>query len=156
MPNRLVALLILAVPLAASAQVAPRRTQLDSAKVADLLNRLRSADSAVCQLAGNTLVNPWNVGSLGDEMPLVTPMPRPMPRPMPMPFAAPVMMSRPGGRMRFSYYQASALGAFRAVLRDQSRCVRNAAAASDYRLSSIIYGIIESDPFGMRRSPEKP
>ena len=55
MSNRLVALLILAVPLAASAQVAPRRTQLDSAKVADLLSRLRSADSVVCQLAGTPI-----------------------------------------------------------------------------------------------------
>jgi uncharacterized protein DUF1592/uncharacterized protein DUF1588/uncharacterized protein DUF1587/uncharacterized protein DUF1585/uncharacterized protein DUF1595 len=32
------------------------------------------------------------------------------------------------------------------------RKVRNAAATSNYRLSSIIYGIIESDPFLMRRA----
>jgi hypothetical protein len=35
------------------------------------------------------------------------------------------------------------------------RKIRNAAATSNYRLSSIIYGIIESDPFQMRRAPEK-
>jgi hypothetical protein len=35
------------------------------------------------------------------------------------------------------------------------RKVRNAAATSNYRLSSIIYGIIESDPFRMRRAPDK-
>jgi hypothetical protein len=35
------------------------------------------------------------------------------------------------------------------------RKIRNAAATSNYRLSSIIYGVIESDSFRMRRAPEK-
>src|SRR5205814_9758033 len=58
-----------------------------------------------------------------------------MPRPMPMPFAAPrVAMSRPAVRLRTHWlagwgrYDGSALGAFRAVLRDPSQCVRNVAA----------------------------
>jgi hypothetical protein len=35
------------------------------------------------------------------------------------------------------------------------RKIRNAAAPSNYRLSSIIYGIIQSDPFLMRRAAER-
>ena len=35
------------------------------------------------------------------------------------------------------------------------RKIRNAAASSNYRMSSIIYGIIQSDPFLMRRAPAR-
>ena len=35
------------------------------------------------------------------------------------------------------------------------RKIRGGAASSNYRMSSIIYGIIQSDPFLMRRAPEK-
>ena len=60
----------------------------DAESVARLLASLRTADPAVCELAGRSLTNFggwWN----GD---LPAPMPMPMPTPMPMPHA--------GGRHR--------------------------------------------------------
>src|SRR5688572_33229330 len=96
----------------------------DAATVTTLLASLRTADPAVCEMAGRTLTNQWGwAGDVGDE-PMPAPMPTPMP--MPMPFAGrgpgitgPNVSPRAGTAL-----DAKALAVFRTALRDQSRCVR--------------------------------
>src|SRR5881409_2839490 len=105
---------------------------MDSSAVARVLALLKTSDSTVCDLAGQAISNSW--GFPGEPRLLPTPMPMPMPTPMPMPMAMRmgirvphihVHVHHPGDWRR---EEATMLGAFRAVLRDDSRCVRHIAA----------------------------
>ena len=98
----------------------------DAESVARLLASLRTADPAVCELAGRSLTNfgGWWSGDLP------TPMPIPMPTPMPMPHAgggidirSPSLGARGGTEL-----DPQVLQAFRGALKDSSRCVRHIAA----------------------------
>ena len=102
----------------------------DAESVTRLLASLRTAEPAVCELAGRSLTNfgGWNGWDGNDPMP--APMPMPMPVPMPMPFAGRgVGVSAPKiGRLGRNEMDPRALAAYRTALRDQSRCVRRIAA----------------------------
>src|SRR5712691_7802693 len=106
--------------------VVQNRPALDSATVTRLLNQLKVSDSAVCALAGEALTNYggfWGHAFADPGMP----MPQPMPTPMPMPGGGP-------GEVHVDMHEntrdmdPAVLRAFRAVIRDDNRCVRNIAA----------------------------
>ena len=112
--------------LAALLLVVQNRPALDSATVTRVLNQLRASDSTVCALAGEALTNYggfWGHAFADPGMP----MPQPMPTPMPMPGGG-------GGGFHVNMHESShdldpaVLRAFRAVIRDDNRCVRNIAA----------------------------
>lgn len=102
----------------------------DSAQVARLLVSLRAADSTVCELAGRALTNFGGFWNIESDLPMPMPMPIPMPIPMPMPFGGPGIQVNPRihGLGRGAEQNPATLGAFRAALRDPSRCVRHIAA----------------------------
>ena len=121
-------LLLTATGLAAQqAPDAPR----DSSHLARVLTLLKTSDSTVCELAAQAISNSWDFS--GEPRRLPTPMQMPMPTPMPMPMAMHIG-NRPHVRVHVHrgphWYgeEAGGLGAFRAVLRDDNRCVRNVAA----------------------------
>src|SRR3989475_6579938 len=106
--------------------VVQNRPALDSATVTRVLNQLKSSDSSVCALAGEALTNYggfWGHRFADPGMP----MPQPMPTPMPMPGGG-------GGGFHVNMHEntrdidPAVLRAFRAVIRDDNRCVRNIAA----------------------------
>jgi len=108
--------------------VVQNRPPLDSATVTRVLNQLRASDSTVCALAGEALTNYggfWR-GGHGFADPGM-PMPQPMPTPMPMPGGGP-------GEVHIDMHESThdmdpaVLRAFRTVIRDDNRCVRNIAA----------------------------
>ena len=123
------AVLLLTVTGLAAQQ--PPDAARDSSHVARVLALLETSDSTVCELAGRAISNGW--GFSWEPRLLPTPMPMPMPTPMPMPMAM-HRGSRPHVRVhvhrgpRWLGEEAGWLGAFRAVLRDDNRCVRNIAA----------------------------
>ena len=127
MPRWPAVLLLTATGLAAQQPPNPAR---DSSHVARVLALLETSDSTVCELAGQAISNAW--GFSWEPRLLPTPMPMPMPTPMPMPMAH--LGARPHVRVHVHrgphWYgeEAGWLGAFRAVLRDDNRCVRNIAA----------------------------
>src|SRR6267142_2332471 len=113
--------------LASLLLVVQNRPALDSATVTRVLNQLKASDSAVCALAGEALTNYggfWGHRFADPGMP----MPQPMPTPMPMPGGG------GGGGFHVNPHENSrdidpaVLRAFRAVIRDDNRCVRNIAA----------------------------
>lgn len=99
----------------------------DADAVVRLLASLRTADPAVCVLAGRALTNVggWN---WGEDDPMPAPMP--MPVPMPMPFGGGGMsVAGPNiGHRSWRNLDATVLAAFRTALRDESHCVRRIAA----------------------------
>src|SRR5438093_4888147 len=106
--------------------VVQNRPALDSATVTRVLNQLKTSDSSVCALAGQALTNYggfWGHRFADPGMP----MPQPMPTPMPMPGGG-------GGGFHVNMHEntrdmdPAVLRAFRAVIRDGNRCVRNIAA----------------------------
>src|SRR5438034_8143319 len=106
--------------------VVQSRPPLDSATVTRVLNQLKTTDSTVCALAGEALTNYggfWGHAFADPGMP----MPQPMPTPMPMPGGG-------GGGFHVNMHEnthgmdPAVLRAFRAVIRDDNRCVRNIAA----------------------------
>src|SRR5438034_4186576 len=105
---------------------------MDSSAVARVLALLKTSDSTVCDLAGQAISNSW--GFPGEPRLFPTPMPMPMPTPMPMPMAMRMGIRVPHVRVHVrhgpAWYGGDAVvsGAFRAVLRDDNRCVRNIAA----------------------------
>src|SRR2546426_82003 len=112
--------------LASLLLVVQNRPALDSATVTRVLNQLKASDSAVCALAGEALTNYggfWGHAFADPGMP----MPQPMPTPMPMPGGG-------GGGFHVNMHgrtrdlDPAVLRAFRAVIRDDNRCVRNIAA----------------------------
>src|SRR2546425_793817 len=118
--------LMIAPLLASLLLVVQNRPPLDSATVARVLSQLRTSDSAVCALAGEALTNYggfWGHAFADPGMP----MPQPMPTPMPMPGGG-------GGGFHVNMHgrtrdlDPAVLRAFRAVIRDDNRCVRNIAA----------------------------
>jgi HEAT repeat protein len=114
-----------------AAMLAAQQSDLRNADAVNrLLAALRTADPAVCEMAGRALTNQWGWGAnLADE-PMRMPMPTPMPVPMPMPFAG----GGPGRSGRNVSYRASTsldarvLAVFRTALRDQNHCVARIAA----------------------------
>ena len=105
----------------------------DSGRVARVLALLETSDSTVCELAAQSIGNVWGWSWQPQLVP--TPMPMPMPAPMPMPMMrqgshGPRARPHPRVHIRVGWHGAdsAALGAFRAVLRDDNRCVRNLAA----------------------------
>jgi hypothetical protein len=101
----------------------------DADAVTRLLSALRTADPAVCEMAGRTLTNSWGWSGDASDEPMPAPMPMPMPAPMPMPFAGRGPgISGPNASYRSPALDAGVLAAFRAALRDQSRCVRRISA----------------------------
>jgi len=114
--------------LASLLLVLQTRAPMDSATVTRVLNQLRTSDSTVCALAGEALTNYggfWGGRSFGQPG---LAMPQPMPTPMPMPGGG------GGGGVHFGMHGRSrdvdpgVLRAFRAVIRDDNRCIRNIAA----------------------------
>ena len=112
--------------LASLLLVVQNRPALDSATVTRVISQLRASDSAVCALAGEALTNYggfWG-HAFADRG---VPMPQPMPTPMPMPGGGP-------GEVHVDMHEntrdmdPAVLRAFRAVIRDDNRCVRNIAA----------------------------
>ena len=112
--------------LASLLLVVQNRPALDSATVTRVLNQLQASDSTVCALAGEALTNYggfWGHRFADPGMP----MPQPMPTPMPMPGGGP-------GEVHVDMHEntrdmdPAVLRAFRAVIRDDNRCVRNIAA----------------------------
>src|SRR5205807_1285608 len=128
MPRWPAVLLITATGLAAQQ---PSEAPRDSSHVARVLALLKTSDSTVCELAGQSISNAW--GFFWEPRFLPNPMPMPMPTPMPMPMAT-HRGTRPHVRVHVHRgphrygEEAGGLGAFRAVLRDDNRCVRNIAA----------------------------
>src|SRR6267143_1704608 len=117
---------MIAALLASLLLVVQNRPALDSATVTRVLNQLRTSDSAVCALAGEALTNYggfWRHAFADPGMP----MPQPMPTPMPMPGGG-------GAGFHVNMHEntrdmdPAVLRAFRAVIRDDNRCVRNIAA----------------------------
>src|SRR2546427_1963856 len=106
--------------------VAQTRPALDSATVTRVLNQLKTSDSAVCALAARASANCDGFSGLLLADPGM-PMPQPMPTPMPMPGGG-------GGGFHVNMHEntrdmdPAVLRAFRAVIRDDNRCVRNIAA----------------------------
>ncbi|HEX4574416.1 MAG TPA: HEAT repeat domain-containing protein, partial [Gemmatimonadales bacterium] len=137
MPRSSVLSLLAATALLRS-PLAAQHAPLDSARVTQLLSLLKTSDSTVCELAGETLSDHLGWGFESRLLPM--PMPMPMPTPMPMPMIhrldAAWHGSRPrihihrirDGGWRAEFGDAASLGAFRAVLRDDNACVRNVAA----------------------------
>jgi hypothetical protein len=118
---------VLIVAQAPQVQLTP-----DSAAVTRLLNQLKASDSTVCVLAGEALANyggwRWrNWGHVDEMMPMPQPTPTPTPTPMPRGDGGGfgVHMGMHGGSHELD---PAVLGAFRAVIRDDNRCVRNIAA----------------------------
>src|SRR5687768_12281982 len=70
----------------AAALAAQQPVLRDAGAVHNLLASLRTADPAVCEMAGRTFTNQWGWGSDLSDQPMPEPMP--MPVPMPMPFAS--------------------------------------------------------------------
>src|SRR5467141_4212576 len=112
--------------LASLLLVVQNRPALDSATVTRVLNQLKASDSTVCALAGEALTDYggfWGHAFADPGMP----MPQPMPTPMPMPGGG-------GGGFHVNMHEnthgmdPAVLRAFRAVIRDDNRCVRNIAA----------------------------
>src|SRR3989442_8059296 len=112
--------------LASLLLVAKTRPAFDSATVTRVLNQLKASDSSVCALAGEA---PTNFGGFRGHRfaDPGMPMPQPMPTPMPMPGGG-------GGGFHVNMHEntrdmdPAVLRAFRAVIRDDNRCVRNIAA----------------------------
>src|SRR6266508_1539946 len=106
--------------------VLQNRAPMDSATVTRVLNQLRTSDSTVCALAGEALTNYGGFWGHSFRRPGLA-MPQPMPTPMPMPGVG-------GGGVHFGMHGKSrdvdpaVLRAFRAVIRDDNRCIRNIAA----------------------------
>src|SRR5439155_1566080 len=103
----------------------------DSARVARVLALLETSDSTVCELAAQAIGNVWGWSWQPEVFPI--PMPMPMPAPMPMPmmrqgFHGPRARVHVNRRAGWRGADSAAFGAFRAVLRDDNRCVRNIAA----------------------------
>ena len=74
--------------LLAAALAAQQPDLRDADSATRLLASLRTADAAVCELAGRSLTNNWGwTGWLGDAGAEPLPLPMPMPVPMPMPHA---------------------------------------------------------------------
>src|SRR5262245_17380183 len=96
--------------------------------VTPLLAALRSADPAVCDLAGRSLTNGW--GWSGDpDVPMPTPMPTPTPTPTPMPRAGGLDVRLPRLGVRGARdLDPQVLAVFRSALKDPNRCVRSIAA----------------------------
>ena len=150
--------LLLAVTIAVAAQ-APDLRSADSAT--RLLASLRTADPAVCELAGRNLANSWGWGWSSDagDLPMAAPMPTPMPVPIPMPFGGATSISSPNltGATRAGALDAAVLAVFRAALRDQSRCVRRIAARvvareePSWAVADFTALVKDSDP-GMRET----
>src|SRR6266511_2275587 len=101
---------------------------LDSATVARVLGQLRTSDSAVCALAGQAVTKyrggwRWSHSSAGMAMP------RRLPTAMPMPGGG----GGAGGGVHVDFHERNhdldpaVLRAFRAVVRDENRCIRNIA-----------------------------
>src|SRR3989442_10148047 len=112
--------------LASLLLVAKTRPAFDSATVTRVLNQLKASDSSVCALAGKALTNYggfWGHRFADRGMP----MHQPMPTPMPMPGGG-------GDGFHVNMHEntrdmdPAVLRAFRAVIRDDNRCVRNIAA----------------------------
>jgi len=110
--------------LASLLLVVQNRPALDSATVTRLLTQLKASDSAVCALAGEALTNYggfWGHAFADPGMPMPQPMPTPMPGGGP-------------GEVHVDMHEntrdmdPAVLRAFRAVIRDDNRCVRNIAA----------------------------
>src|SRR5213078_2273162 len=136
MPRWPAVLLITATGLAAQQ---PSEAPRDSSHVARVLALLETSDSTVCELAGQAISNAW--GFSWEPRLLPSPMPMPMPTPMPMPMAMHRSGRAPHVRVPVHrgahwYGEAVGLGAFRAVLRHDNRCVRNIAARVLGRASS--------------------
>jgi HEAT repeat protein len=114
--------------LAALALVLQERPPLDSATVTRVLSQLKASDSTVCALAGDAITNGWgwrNWGSADQVMP----MPQPRPTPMPMPGGGGAVAAvRMGMHWRSHELDPAVANAFRALIRDDNRCVRNIAA----------------------------
>src|SRR5207302_387144 len=128
MPRWPAVLLITATGLAAQQ---PSEAPRDSSHVARVLALLETSDSTVCELAGQAISNAW--GFSWEPRLLPSPMPMPMPTPMPMPMAMHRSGRAPHVRVPVHrgahwYGEAVGLGAFRAVLRHDNRCVRQTAA----------------------------
>src|SRR5216683_2441590 len=108
----------------AALAVAAQRPSIDSSAVARVLTLLKAADSTVCELAAQTVGNSWGMRWESDLLP--TPMPMPMM----------MHLNRRAHHLRVHVRHgwvwrgddSATLGAFRAVLRDEGRCVRNLAA----------------------------
>ena len=112
----------------AAALAAQQPDLRDAGTVNHLLASLRTADAAVCEMAGRTLTNQWGWGGDVGDPPMPAPMP--MPVPMPMPFAGGQLnIAGPSvGRRGGNALDAKVVAVFRTALRDQSRCVRRIAA----------------------------
>src|SRR5213592_1209179 len=116
--------------IAAALVIVQTRPALDSATVTRILDQLKATDSTVCALAGEALTGysgwGWENWGYTDQ---VMPMPEPTPTPTPMPRGGdgeiPVHMDMHG---RSHDLDPGVLRAFRAVIRDDNRCVRNIAA----------------------------
>ncbi len=131
---------------------------LDSAEVARVLVQLKASDSTVCELAGQSLTN---YGGFWNRSRSDIPMPRPMPTPMPMPGGGgggPAHVMHDVMRAhRFEGRDAAVLGAFRAVIRDDNRCVRNIAArvlgnAGDAGAYDLFAGLLRDSRPGLRET----
>src|SRR5216110_1510681 len=113
--------------LASLLLVVQNRPALDSATVTRVLTQLKASDSTVCALAGEALTNYGGFWGHSFGQPGLA-MPQPMPTPMPMPGGG------GGGGVHFAMHGRSrdvdpaVLRAFRAVIRDDNRCIRNIAA----------------------------
>ena len=70
--------------LLAAALAAQQPELRDVAAVSQLLGSLRTADPAVCEMAGRTLTNQWGWGGDFSDEAMPSPMPRPVPMPMPV------------------------------------------------------------------------
>src|SRR6266566_3111317 len=118
--------------IAAALVIVQSRPALDSATVTRVLDQLKAGDSTVCALAGEALTGyggwGWeNWGYTDQVMPMPQPTPTPTPTPMPRggDGEIPVHMGMHG---RSHDLDPGVLRAFRAVIRDDNRCVRNIAA----------------------------
>lgn len=114
----------------AAALAAQQPDLRDAGAVNRLLALLRTADPAVCEMAGRTLTNQWGWGGDLTGEPMPEPMPTPMPVPIPMPFAGggPGISGPNVSRRAGMASDPSVLAVFRTALRDQSRCVGRIAA----------------------------
>lgn len=113
-------------PLVAVLLAVQNHPPLDSAAAARVLSQLKTSDSTICQLAGLALSNYGGWWWWGRSEPGM-PMPRPMPTPMPMPGGGAGGIHI-GMNERESDMDPGVMRAFRAVIRDENRCVRTIAA----------------------------
>jgi hypothetical protein len=128
--------------------------RLDSTEVARVLTQLKASDSTVCSLAGQALTNFG--GWWHRDANTLMPMPRPMPTPMPMPGGGGRGIHMMRGPNRHGYDRA-VLGAFRAVVRDDNRCVRNIAArvlgrADEAGTYEVFAGLLRDARPGLRET----